>query len=398
MGEQEIINLFLRRGYQLDPDSLLYFREAPNEIEPFLEKIEMTEMKPKIITMGFVRELVKKTGIPVELIKGATSKRKKSTVQDYVQYFSNRYEKINNLIHKRLTLLSLMSIGKVTPRVKNFSIIGAVKEKDHEQKTVVLEDQTGEILVYFDENHKEEFRQIVLDEIIGAICERSEIVKVKKIMWPDVELKKNIGRTESDVHCLFLSDLHMDSDKFNKKSYEKFLEWVNKEKYKKFYIFVLGGVSSKKEDVENFLGNLPNHSIKIFLKGKKDVDTKMWDMTLPSISFIRLENSVSLLLCCGEFLASYSSLWEGCTPDKVMLNLLKKRHINPVFEFNQEIYEQDPFLLTDIPDIFVSGSFHIPSLVNYKGITVMSVGSFVSVPCFWLVNLKTRETIKLDFT
>ena len=397
MEKQEIVDLFLGYGYQLDLDSLEYFYQTPDGIRSFLEKLGETKTNPKTITLEVVRALVEKPGMDVELISGTDSKQTKNTVQSYVQHFTTRYEKISKLLLKRLGLLNLMSIGKISPRAKNFSIIGIVREKDNVQKTVVLEDQTGELLVYFDDGCLEEFRQILPDEVLGVVCEKKETVGVKKVIWPNLSLKKDVSKTAHDVYCAFLSDLHMDNAKFNKTAYEKFLDWVGSVKYKKFYIFVLGDVSSKKDDIKNLFSDLPQSSFKIFLKGEMDPDVEMWDLVLPTPSFIRLENSVSLLLCHGEFLTNYSNIWKDLPPTMVMLNLLKKRHINPVFEFNPRIYEHDPFLLGAVPDIFVSGHFHIPSLMNYKGTTIMSTGSFVSSPSFWLVNLRTRETLKLDF-
>lgn len=397
MEKQKIVDLFLGYGYQLDLDSLDYFYQTPNGIRPFLEKLGETKTKPKTITLEVVRALVEKPGMGVELIRGVEFKQTKNTVQDYVQHFTTRYEKISKLLLKRLSLLNLMSIGKISPRTKNFSIIGLVRGKNNDQKTVVFEDQTGELLVYFDDDHLEEFRQIVSDEVLGVICEKKENVRAKKTIWPNLSLKKNVSKTVQDVYCAFLSDFHMDNGKFNKTAYEKFLDWVGGVKYKKFYIFVLGDVSSKKDDIENLFSDLPQSSFKIFLKGEIDPDVEMWDLVLPNTSFIRLENSVSLLLCHGEFLTNYSNLWKDLPPSMVMLNLLKKRHINPVFEFNPQVYGQDPFLLDIAPDIFVSGHFHTPSLMNYKGTTIMTTGSFVSDPSFWLVNLRTRETLKLDF-
>lgn len=397
MKKQEIVDLFLGYGYQLDLDSLDYFYQTPSGIRSFLEKLGETKTKPKTITLEVVRAIVEKPGLGVELVSGTEFKQTKNTVQDYVQYFTARYEKISKLLLKRLSLLNLMSIGKISPRTKNFSIIGIVREKDNDQKTVLFEDQSGELLVYFDDGHLEEFRQILSDEVLGAICEKKETVMVKKIIWPNLSLKKNISKTAQDVYCAFLSDFHMDNGKFNKTAYDKFLDWVGSVKYKKFYIFVLGDVSSKKDDIENLFSALPQSSFKIFLKGEIDPDVEMWDLVLPNTSFIRLENSVSLLLCHGEFLTNYSNLWKSLSPTMVMLNLLKKRHINPVFEFNPKVYEHDPFLLDTVPDIFVSGHFHIPSLMNYKGTTIMTTGSFVASPSFWLVNLRTRETLKLEF-
>ena len=77
--------------------------------------------------------------------------------------------------------------------------------------------------------------------------------------------------------------------------------------------------------------------------------------------------------------------------------MIKKRHMSPTFGYNAKLDEEKMFI--DQPaDIFVIGHFHDPRIINYKGVTIISLGSFVTQPIFWAVNLKTRESIKIDLT
>jgi DNA polymerase II small subunit/DNA polymerase delta subunit B len=74
---------------------------------------------------------------------------------------------------------------------------------------------------------------------------------------------------------------------------------------------------------------------------------------------------------------------------------LRKRHLDPVFSMEKAILED--FLLIDpVPDIFVSFNSKSSGLVNYKGVTIISCGS--SEQICWIVNLKTRESLKIDLT
>jgi len=395
MEKQEIIRYFLEKGYQLDLASLDFFSRNLGKIDTFLEKMENTE-KPSIITLDFINSILK-TEMSVDVIR-TPRQLKKASVQDFVQYFSNRYEKLRNIVIKRLNSTNLISIGKISPKTKRFSIIGLVKEKNNEEKSIKIEDPTSEVSIFFEDNSDQTFEQIVLDEVIGITCEKDDIIRAKEVIWPDIPLERKIAKTENGVFCLFLSDIHMDNKEFNKKSYEKFLEWINKLDYDKLYVFVLGYVSSKKQDLIAFFNNLPKNSLKIFLRGKTDPDVVVGDLKIESPALIRLEGNVTFLLCDGTHLEQYADFWKNYTPDKIMLNLLRKRHINPVFDFNKKIYVEDPFLLDTIPDIFASGHFHSPSFLNYKGTTIISTGNFISKPIYWLANLKTREIIKLDFT
>jgi DNA polymerase II small subunit len=256
---------------------------------------------------------------------------------------------------------------------------------------------TGELVACFQEKNLSLLDQTVLDEVIGLVCEAGgDGIVVSNIIWPDIPLKRDVTQAKEDVFCLFISDLHMDSEKFNHESYKKFLSWLNQVKYDNFYIFVLGGVSSKISDMKDFFSKLPEKSERIFLRGEDDPEfSDMLNITDPSL--IKIDN-ITLLLSHGGFLEKYSKIWPNLQPEKIMLNLLKKRHIDPVFDSCTKIFDQDYFVLDTVPDIFASGHLHSPGILNYKSTTIISNGSFLTQPIFWIINLRTRETFKLDFT
>ena len=79
-----------------------------------------------------------------------------------------------------------------------------------------------------------------------------------------------------------------------------------------------------------------------------------------------------------------------------MVNLLKRRHLSPVVDFNN-IDSEDSYVMEEIPDIFVTNCSYRPCFKNYKGTTIICSGSFLTEPTFYLVNLKTREVIEKKF-
>ncbi|MFB0544224.1 MAG: hypothetical protein ACETVN_00795, partial [Asgard group archaeon] len=314
MKKQEIIDLFLKRGIQLDLGGLEELHRDQNAIKKILEKVGKTKTKPKTLTIEGIHSLLKKTTTNIELLKTPICKKGKVTPRDYAEYISNRYEEIGKILVKKLSLLNLMSLGKITQKTRNFSIIGMVKEKNNAENTIIVEDQTGELTIHFDERNLKIFSEIVLDEILGAVCEKKEVVRAKKIIWPDVPLRKRVNKTKDDAFCLFVSDIHMDDEKTNKKDYEIFLDWVNKTEYTPFYIFVLGDISSRKKDITDFFNSLPKNAFKVFIKGETDTDTDVWDLVLPNPSLVKIENDILVFLSHGEFLANYTNIWKDLTP------------------------------------------------------------------------------------
>lgn len=391
MDRQEIVKLFLKNGLQLDLDSLNLFFEKQDYIQQFLTKIKNLKVKPSIITSDFALSILKRPEIIV--LKEPKVMKKTLKVEDYMRYFTERYNRISSILSKRLDLVNLISISKLTRKSKRFSIIGAVKEKN--KNSLTIEDLTGELSLTYDDKNSA-FTELVLDEIVGIMCERNDTVEAKTILWPDIPLKREINKTKEDTYCLFISSLHMDDKNFNREYYDKFLDWSKKIDYEKFFVFVLGDISSDEKDIIKFFDDLPK-SFKVFTRGTIDPDIKIGDLTLKDPSLVKIDNVV-LLISYGGFIEKYKQFWPDLPQHKIMELLLKKRHINPVFNLNEQVYEEDPFILDTIPDIFVSGSSREPTISNYKGTTIITTGSFIFKPIYYLTNLRTRETIKIDFT
>jgi len=391
MDKQEIIKLFLERGLQIDSKSLEFFAANEGKLGDFIKRMpEKKDELPSNITMDFV----KKTLLGLEVVQDFSAPQKTYTTENAIRYFNNRYETMKMFFMDKPSLENLVSINKITDNIKKFSIIAMVKEKDAHEKTVAVEDQTGEILVAID---SKDFEDIVPDEIVGMVCEKAgSLPKAANVIFPDVPLKRDVNKTDEDVFCLFISDFHFGSENFNKKYYENFLEWLKKTNYSNLFIFVLGGISSEEKTVKEFFSELPKDSVKIYLRDERDAGFSS-DCNLNNPCMVRI-GGVVILLCSGRVLEFYVKLWDGLSVEKVMLNLLKKRHIDPVFSANKKIYDKDIFVLETLPDIFVASHFHRPGELNYKGTSILSLGSFTQQPVFWLTNLRTREIIKLDFT
>lgn len=387
MKRSEIIKIFLNSGYQLDLKALELLEKNPENIQYVLEK--MKPLKISTITSDLVENISRP--VDIKVLKNFSYQVGTYTIEDYTRFLNKRYENLKQIISKRIELVNPISINKISDITEKFSLIALVKEKNMEDNSITIEDGTGELIVFFNEGT--DFNLVVLDEVVGIVCERKyDKVFADKIIWPDVPLSKEIARSTDEIYCLFISDFHMDSKQFNEESYKKFLDWIKSTNYKKFFIFVLGDISSNEDDIQKFSIDLSKFD-KFFLKGEIDIPT----FTSYRNSLIEIQG-VKIFISHGDIFSNYSNIWNELSPENIFLNLIKKRHLDPTFDFSKKIYEEDPYFLDIVPDIFVSGHFHLPGILNYKGITIISNGSFISEPIFWLINLKTRETFKLDFT
>jgi DNA polymerase II small subunit/DNA polymerase delta subunit B len=391
MEKEKIIRTFLEKGYQLDARSLEFFHENPEKLDIFFEKVASIAVPPTI-SLEFIKSLIEQKQ-EVEVLKKFEfdTAGKMLTIENITKYFADRYESLRKHLSGRLELVNLISINKITPKTKKFSLIVMVKE--NADRSLLVEDSTGEATVCM---RDETFEQIVPDEVIGVVCEKeNDAVNVKKIIFPNIPLKRDITRTEKNAYAIFISDMFLDQIDNSKKILDK----IASVSCDKPYVFVLGNVSSKKEDITKFFENLPNNAYKIFLKGDIDPEMKIEDVTMLShAALVKIEDNIIVLVCNGKIFSEYKKIWKGQPSENIMLNLLKKRHLSPVFDFNKKISDEDAYTIDTVPDIFVSSNFNKPGVTNYKGTTIASNGSFLSEPIYWLINLKTREIIKMDLT
>lgn len=180
MNEEEIVKLFLKNGFQISKSALGLVSEDQKTIISSLKKMDP---RPFIITEQHVKKVLKNT--PSEptntgIKKMYNFKKTPIHVSDYVKELSARYEKIKLLLLKQMTSKKLVSINKITPRTITFSIIGLVRKKN--DGSVLVEDPTGEMDLYFDENTKNELKKISLDDVIGVQCKKiRERCHVKKV-------------------------------------------------------------------------------------------------------------------------------------------------------------------------------------------------------------------------
>jgi len=386
MEKQDIVKLFLERGLQVDPQSLEYLYNNQDSINFLIDK--SAERGINIITSDVIKSLLSED---ITVLKEFKENPRKISVEDVVEMLRKRYEKISQILSRRFELVNPISIGKISRKLKNFSIICLVRDKNSEKHSLVVEDGTGEIEVFFDER-SEDFKLIVLDEVIGLVCESVDnTVFVKKVVYPDIPFKKDINKSGEDVYCLFLSNFCLDSDNFNKGYFQNFLSWLEKQKSKNLLTFILGGISSKEGDVGELVKKLPDKNIYL-LKSEKDAINERFNFEDPVLVKVK---GLTMLLSHGNILQKYSRIFE--TPvEQTCIAMLKKRHLKPTVESGRTF--DDVYFLETVPDIIACGSSDQPSFLNYKTTTIISCGNFIDKPVFWMVNLRTREIFKVDFS
>lgn len=391
MKRSEIVRKFLKEGYQLDDSSLSFFSNNPEKIQEFLSLLKKAKKRCTVITPEIINEIL---GLEkgLKIIKTFRTRKEKKTVDDYINFLTTRYEKIKDILISRMRLVNPISINRISHKLRKFSLIVMIRDVDRDGKRIIVEDPTGSTHVV--SRDVDGFELLVADEVVGLVCELLDnSVVLKKIIWPDIPIRRKVEKTTESIRCLFISDFHLERVGLGYKYFKSFIKWLNSIKPdENFYTFILGDISSSRKNFESLIDVLPENTYIILSKHDYRITS---GNILPDPVFIQI-NGVKIFLTHGYLFERYEKMW-NLPPDRIIISLLKKRHLNPMIDV-QSLDIEDSLFLDIIPDIIVCGHFHTPTQSNYKGTTILSTGSFVTQPVFWLVNLKTREVFKIDFT
>jgi DNA polymerase II small subunit len=491
MDSKEILKYCIEKGLLLDKDVLKIFNDASIDSESvkfILEKIK-TRTNQRILTKEFLSknkeyldtvflELPKenqktfetlkiKLGLNIQISKEVSievdsfkkeslqDKRpfenssikiaspfsvveKKIDVKDFVSYFRNRVSEMKKILQEHSELKNLVSINKLSGNKQAFSIIGIVSDKRITKTKSILfevEDLTGKIRVLVTQNNPELYKkaeEISLDSVLGFRGFGSnEILFANEIVFPDCLLTER-KHSPVEEYALFLGDLHFGSKRFLKKSFSKFIEYLdgnvpNTPEVKKIkYLFIVG-------DIVTGIGNYPNQEKDLLLldleeqfsgiatllkKIRKDIkiiicpgnhdgvrlmepqplfDEKYaWPLyDLENVVLINNPSMVNIgamdgfpgfnvLIYHGFSFPYYAgnvpSLIKARAmnqPELILDYLLKNRHLAPTHASVQSFpSEQDFHFIKEVPDIVATGHIHKSGVIYHNNVLGICVSSW----------------------
>ncbi len=308
---------------------------------------------------------------------------------------------------------------------------------------LLVEDLSGQISVLIHKNNEEAYalaKDLVLDEVIGITGSLGKnIIFSNKIVFPDIPINREIKKGTTDNYAIFISDLHVGSKVFLEKEFEKFIRWLegsvgNEEQLeiskKVKYLFLTGdlveGVSvypnqDKDLDILNiteqyeyltkYLSRIRKDIKIIICPGNHDAgriaepQQPLYNefaeslLTLPNVilvsnpAMVNIDSSdifqgLDVLLYHGYSLIYYSNNVESIRAaggqkraDLIMKFLLQRRHLAPTHESNMYVpdAEEDPLIISKIPDIFVTGHIHRATVSQYGSISLLNTSCWVAI-------------------
>jgi DNA polymerase II small subunit len=357
------------------------------------------------------------------------------TVDSFVAYFRSRLKKIAAMLNSRSSLPMLLptlgSMGAYTDG-REVTVLGMVSNKlttKNGNILVILEDETSTAKLIFmhsaDPQTSELFNlagSIVTDEVIAVSGKISgPFVIVKKMVWPDVPIKTK-KQVKDDVAIAFISDVHAGSKLFLQDKFMRFINWLNggidakKELAAKVkYLVITGDVvdgigiyPKQANDLAvldiytqyrmflNFIEAIPDYIHVFILPGNHDAvqlaepqpsisKEMLGGFSKDNVHFVSNPcyltlHGIEVLGYHGASLDSVIRAVPGTSyafPEKAMTELLRRRHLSPIYGYNAIVPSRNDSLVIDkVPDILAMGHLHRNGISSYHGVNILNSGTW----------------------
>jgi len=395
--------------------------------------------------------------------------RASGSAADFVSYFSSRLAKTRSFIeaHRNFILLpNIKSLESLTSG-REVCITGIVTNKITTKKgniMVTIEDDTGSVKVMFMAGTSQQARDltqkainIINDEVIAVRGKISNIfVIASEMVWPDVPVisKKTV---DDDVAIAFMSDIHVGSKRFMQKNFERVIQWLNGNVAEKKdlagkvkYIIMAGDVADgigiypgQENDLAIFdiyeqyamlfkyIDAIPDYIQVFVMPGNHDAVQRAEPqppLTNELLRDFRKDNvhilsnpswvnahGLDILAYHGTSLDSMISAISGmsyASPEKAMIEVLRRRHLSPIYGGNVIVpSKEDNLVIEKVPDIMHFGHIHKNGLADYHGVAIVNSGTWqartdfqirqghIPTPCVLPVyEAKTQRFSQIDFS
>lgn len=365
-------------------------------------------------------------------------------VDGFVSYFRSRLERLRKIIvqHRSTVngMVSSLEGIKSYSSGREITAIGIIANKITTKNgniMVVMDDETGEAKVIFmngsSKQSKELFekaRHLVNDEVIAVSGKISgPFIIAADLVWPDVPIHDR-KQSEDDIAIGFVSDMHVGSKFFMEKNFANFIKWLNgdygeyDELASKLKYLVVGGdvvdgigiypnqdrsltildIYTQYKVFFNYISMIPDYIHVFIIPGNHDAvqraepqpqlsseligDFKADNVhVIPNPSFLTLHN-IEILAYHGTSLDSVISAIPGTSyakPEKAMTEILKRRHLSPIYGGNIIVPSKNDNMVIDrVPDILHMGHVHKNCMSNYHGVDIINSGTWQSTTDYQL--------------
>jgi len=352
-------------------------------------------------------------------------------IEDFVHCFNDRMGRLRRILRNRRELNGAVPVGALKARrhereIRTIAMVTEVRRTPNGRIIADIEDETGTFRLLLPAEERPPIN-LMKDEVVGVVGKLSnegDIIWVQSIVRPDVPLSREPRRAKDPVCAAFISDIHLGSKTFLENDWRRFIAWLNGRETRHQdlvrrleYIVVAGDIvdgigiyPDQEEDLlirdvyrqyqvlGEMLKDVPDRIRILMLPGNHDAVrpaepqptfppeiTKLFDSRITFLGNpcqFSLEG-VEILAYHGMSIADFISTIPGLsfnTPIEVMKEMLRRRHLAPVFGDKTPLAPEnrDWMVMDSIPDIFVTGHVHGAGMENYRGIVLINASTWQS--------------------
>ncbi|PIT84562.1 DNA polymerase II [Candidatus Micrarchaeota archaeon CG10_big_fil_rev_8_21_14_0_10_45_29] len=346
------------------------------------------------------------------------------SVEDFVAYFRDRYRQEGKILKERVCNLPILRLDQLAKNSGvDARIIAIVSEKKITSKGNIwleVEDEYAHAKVLISEKEKcfDQAKKIINDDVIAFDGRAGQNFFIaKNITWPDLPVMREKPKVESDLAIAYISDIHLGSRYFLERPFRRFLRWLKGEEGKSDlagkvkYLIIAGdivdgiGVYPSQEDeltitdiykqyalFDEVVSMLPDYIEVIAGPGNHDavrrgepqpyipMDLIKSDVKkIGSPSTLQIEG-LNHLVYHGTSLDSVIANIGGLSyakPEGPMVEILKRRHLSPIYGENLIVPELRDFLvISQEPDVVHMGHVHKNASAAYRGTRIINSGTF----------------------
>ena len=462
MSVKRAIKEVVKFGYQVEPDALKLLQEAlensrlggdgnsPESVVKVLmeekakagtgKSISVNDLKSALPEVFDFRDLEPKASLSgsdavvvsegIEIVEDASHEVEPTGVEGFPQLFKSRYEKLVRILMERPEGRRLTKISKMAGEKGSVRIAGLVFSKRPTKSGGVefsIDDDSGSASVLaLGADVKKAVGEVALDQCVmveGDIVQGRLIAK--NVVQPDVPSKSG-STSKKTAYAVFLSDLHIGSNKFLDGAFSRFLGWLggngvspeDEEIIRRLKYIVIGGdvvdgvgvfpnqeyelselnVFKQYELVSSRLSLVPKHLQKLVIPGNHDATRQAlpqpmipekYAKSLYGLSNVKMLgdpclfklHGVSILAYHGRSLDDVLATTPGLSyekPQEAMKVLLRARHLAPIFGMRTPIAPEveDHLVINEVPDIFHCGHVHTIGEERYKSTLMINSGTW----------------------
>ncbi|MDD5502175.1 MAG: DNA-directed DNA polymerase II small subunit [Candidatus Thermoplasmatota archaeon] len=359
------------------------------------------------------------------------------TIQDFVNYFRDRYNRVKTLLREKPSLMGAAPIKILTKmksadEVKLIGMVNDVRTTKNGHVMVTLEDETGSINALAPKSDPKVLSLasgLVKDEVVGVLGKfggGGDLFIMKDVLRPDISNTRTEHRSDAPIYAAFISDVHVGSDTFLKNEWNSFINWLNgnvgspreREVVGRIKYLIVAGdlvdgigiyphqeeeleihdIYAQYEDFAKKMEDVPEHIHIILQPGNHDAvrlaepqpafpDEIKKLFKRGNISFVGNPctfsiHGVEVLSYHGrsmdDLIPTLKLSWHD--PVSVMKHVLQRRHLAPIYGGKNQLAPEsaDHMVIERVPDIFVTGHIHVSSIDSYRGTLLINASAWQS--------------------